>query len=157
MDQNALAEALGRSPAWVTKYKHRGMPVHDADEARRWCAANLRAKVADGREVSVSQPAPPMSPPAALSGPPPEYQVSRARREAADADKAEMEAAKMRGELVPVTAIRAEFSKAIAAVRDNMLNLPGRLGPVLAAQADARQVQATLDAEIRAALGRLAD
>lgn len=155
MDQLAIASALGRSPAWVTKYKQRGMPVHDADAARRWCSANLRAKAPDERQRPAGGSAPP-PPPSEPEISPEDYQRARARREAADADIAEMKAAEMRAELVPAAAVRAEFAKALAQIRDGLLNLPGRMGPVLAAQSDARAVQATLDAEIRAVLGKLA-
>lgn len=135
--------------------------IDPAQADREW-AANSRARPDSkpaGRKGSnpppprAKPPAPPSPPPAAGQISVPDYQESRARREAADADKAEMEAAKMRGELVPAAAVRAEFAKALAAIRESLLTLPGRMAPVLAAESDARRVQTLLDTEIRASLG----
>lgn len=159
MDQQAIAAALGKSPAWVTKYKQRGMPVHDAAAAREWCAGNLRAKAPATGRVNANPAKPPPRDPEV---PPAEgldavgaedYGKWRARREAMAAQQAEIDLAKMRGELVPAAAVRAEFAKALAAIRESLLTLPGRMAPVLAAESDARRVQTLLDTEIRASLG----
>jgi phage terminase Nu1 subunit (DNA packaging protein) len=149
ISQAALGRAIGISPPMVTKLKGQGMPVHSVEAALAWRDKNQRpyAKPTGPAPVAVR---------AVHDGEVPDFKVSRARREAADADKAEMEAAKMRGELVPAAEVRAEFAKALASIRDGLLNLPGRMAPVLAAQSDARLVQAALDSELRALLGALA-
>lgn len=84
----------------------------------------------------------------------PDYQKSRARREAAEADKAEMAVAVLRGELIEKAGMRAELGKQFGAIREGLLSLPGRLAPVLAAETGLSAVQVLLDTEIRAVLAQ---
>lgn len=48
----------------------------------------------------------------------------KARKQKADADIAEMEAAKMRGELIPASAVESEWVKVAHVVRTKILGLP---------------------------------
>ena len=143
----------------------------DPVQADRDWEANSRARP---RNVNAPPeyprpPAPPRPPPAPVQAPPapppaaepiehgevPNYQESRARREAAEADLAELKVRTQRGELVPVASVRAEFSRQMAAVRDGLLNIPARLAPVLAAETNVSRVQTLIDAELRAVLAQL--
>lgn len=131
----------------------------DAEAADRQWESNSRARP---RSKPTAAPAPVQAPPAPPpaadpidSGEIPNYQESRARREAAEADLAELKVRTQRGELVPVAAVRAEFSRQMAAVRDGLLNIPARLAPVLAAESNVGRVQTLIDAELRAVLAQL--
>ena len=70
---------------------------------------------------------------------------------------AELEAMQRRGELVPVSEVKAEAFSLARAVRDALMGLPDRVAPLLAATADAAQCHRLLSEEIRVALRGLAD
>jgi hypothetical protein len=143
--QAALGRALGLSAPSVTKLKKLGMPVDSIESAREWRE----------RRLNIAQRKPEPGPERFR---PPPREAGSERDETRDEARTrrEMLAKQEAGELVFAAEVRAEFAKAVAAVRDSLLNLPGRLAPVVAAEADPRLVQSILDAEIRAALGKLA-
>lgn len=62
---------------------------------------------------------------------PQSIEEARARKLAAEADLAEMEAAERRGELMPTTLWRQRFAAACGRLRALLLNLPSRYGPQL--------------------------
>ena len=82
---------------------------------------------------------------------------ARAREKIAQADHAEMTAAERRCELLEAAGVRAEYGKALAAIRDGLLAIPSRLAPVIAATTDVRRVQTLLDTELRLAIGNIVD
>lgn len=82
----------------------------------------------------------------------PSYLASRARREASEADLAELRLLEHRRELVRLKDISRALSGHAVRIRDAFLNLPARLSQQLAAESDERAVHALLDAEIRAVL-----
>ena len=137
----------------------------DPVEADRQWERNSRARpkgtgdVRSSREEAPARSAPPPSPPPAAdpidTDMVPNYQESRARREAAEADLAELKVRTQRGELVPAAAVRAEFSRQMAGIRDGLLNIPARLAPVVAAESNLGKVQTLIDAELRAVLAQL--
>jgi phage terminase Nu1 subunit (DNA packaging protein) len=71
----------------------------------------------------------------------------------AQAQLAEIRAAKMRGELVPAADVEAEWANILADVRQQLMAIPSRVGAKLALP---REAVAALDAEIRAVLTALA-
>jgi phage terminase Nu1 subunit (DNA packaging protein) len=81
---------------------------------------------------------------------------ARTRREIADANVAEMEEARMRRDLILVSAVKALMSVDFATTRDALLQIPARMGPILAAESDTAKVQNLLHAEIHQALLDLA-
>lgn len=85
-----------------------------------------------------------------------EYSASRARREKADAEMAEIALAERRGEVIPVKAVEIVWSQAMSSLREHLLQLRARLAPILAAETDAFRVGELLDAEHRAALELMA-
>ncbi len=80
-------------------------------------------------------------------------EAHRVRLATAQAELAEIRAAKMRGELVPAAAVEAEWCSALADLRAALLALPARLGAKLALS---REGVALADAEIRGMLSALA-
>jgi hypothetical protein len=85
------------------------------------------------------------------------YWASKARREKAEADLAELKLAEQRAELVRAADVRAAQARRLAALRESLLQLPARLAPVLAAEADAARCHETLQAELHAVLEQMTE
>jgi len=74
----------------------------------------------------------------------------------ADALMAERAELLQAGELIRVQAVRDALALDYATTREGLLQLPARLGPLLAAELDPAAVERLLRAEIHQALTRLA-
>ena len=86
-----------------------------------------------------------------------DYMYNRNRREAAEAERAELSLAEDKGQLIRVDAVKAALANVFSSVRDALLQIPARLGPQLAAESDAAKAQSMLHAEIHQALQQLAN
>ena len=150
LSQNAIAQALGISKSQASDLVKRGMPIESVDAAQAWREANLDpARRKGGPGASTPSPA--------ESSPWPEtFDEARTRDKSAEANLREMTAAKRRGELIEVAAVTAALAHDYAATRDALLQIPARMGPVLAAESDPAQVQRRLYDEIHQALVDLA-
>lgn len=80
------------------------------------------------------------------------YTQSRNRREAAEAEMAELKLAEQQGLLIRVDAVKAALAAAFTSTRDNLLQIPSRLSAILAAETDAAKVHELLQAELYRAL-----
>ena len=80
-----------------------------------------------------------------------EYTEARAKKERHQANLAEMEEAKKRGELVDINEILAEADQAGRMVRDAFLSLPDRVASLLVGRSE-KEILQELTAEIRATL-----
>lgn len=171
MSQAAIGRALGLSPASMTKLKGQGMPVDSVESARAWRVArqNIAARKVEpsGSSAPPTRVAPDsfagigmgtvMDPAAVEPADPVEtHDAARTRREIAEANLAEMKESELRGDLIRVSAVKAELSTVFAGTRDTLLQIPARLAPLLAADADPASVQNTLHTEIHLALQHLA-
>lgn len=153
------AIASGRLSASVIRDERGAPKIADPDLADREWSANTRPRVdrqpADPRPHPAAPPAPATEAPRQRPGPRvPDYNESRARREAALADMAELEVAERRGSLVPVDEARAEVQQRYTLVRTRLLGVPARVVqrmPHLAAE-----VVPVLDELLREALEELA-
>jgi hypothetical protein len=85
-----------------------------------------------------------------------DYMTNRNRREAAEAERAELSLAEDKGQLIRVDAVKAAVANVFSATRDALLQIPARLGPQLAAESDPAAAQTMLHAEIHQALQLLA-
>jgi hypothetical protein len=85
----------------------------------------------------------------------PQLLESRARREQAMAELAELELAEKRGELVAVADVEKALVSKVLGVRDSLDTLADRLSPLLAAETDPAKVYAMLRSEIRQVLAQL--
>jgi phage terminase Nu1 subunit (DNA packaging protein) len=80
----------------------------------------------------------------------------KARREAAEADLAELELREKRGEIMAMSEHRRVLFSLTRAIRDALLQIPSRSAALVAAEISQPQCQAILDAEMRKVLQQLA-
>lgn len=81
-----------------------------------------------------------------------DYYVSRARREKAEADRSELEVAKLSGRLVERSVVEPAVYNAARMLRDRVMPVAGRAAPSLVGIEDVRQIQTRLEDELRQAL-----
>lgn len=159
-----LAKALGVDAAAVSRRKARGMPTDSVEAALAWSALHVRPRVggtqpAPAPAQAVAERAAPRVPPAppvapSLQAPAStDYQTARARREQADAERAEIEVAKMAGRLVDKARVEAAVFDAFRALRDRVMNVPRRCASLVVGLTDAREIELAIADELRAALG----
>ena len=131
------------------------------------------AKQRDRRELAIDAPGapppPPVQVPAAtgdqlktlIMGLPedqiPGLDVSRERKEHYNAELARLQALKEREELVPTADVKRMASTLGRQIRDNILAIPNRVAPLLAAARDSAEVHRLLNEELRTALRVLSD
>lgn len=77
---------------------------------------------------------------------------SRQRKEAADAELAEIKLSKEKGKLVDAEEVKTAAFKAARVVRDALLNIPDRVAAEIASESDQLKVHALLTQEIRRVL-----
>lgn len=82
----------------------------------------------------------------------PSYSQSRAVKEAYQARIARLQYEEMTGQVVRSSSVKAEAFRRARMVRDQILAVPDRLAPVLAAEGRAREVHRLLMDELRKAL-----
>lgn len=85
-----------------------------------------------------------------------DYWDSRGRREAAEAELAELKVAEQRRELIRVSAVETVWAASLAAAREHLLQVRARLAPLLAAETDVFKIEQLLDEEHSKALQLLA-
>jgi len=68
------------------------------------------------------------------------YTSSRARRESAEADLAELKLAETRCEVIRVDAVQSALGVALSTAREALLQIPARMAPLLAAEVDPASV-----------------
>ncbi|QTI81480.1 terminase small subunit (plasmid) [Roseomonas marmotae] len=86
-----------------------------------------------------------------------DYRSEKARLTKAQADLAEIQLAKARGDVAPVDQVERAVSKAFAEVRAGMRNVPSRVVSQLIGETDERRFKAVLLSEIDGALAALAE
>lgn len=85
------------------------------------------------------------------------YWTSRARREEAEAELAELKLAEQRGELVRAADVRAAYAKLAAGLRESLLQIPARLAAVLAAESDQAKCHDALQLELHQVLAQVTE
>ncbi len=148
--QTAYAKHAGVSPATVTRWIKGGVLVRSfvtrgkrrlvdpvvADDER---AARVAEKASDAKASDDA-------------GGEDSYQTARAAKVRADAEAARLKLARLRGELVEVAEVGRLWSEVLGQLRRRLEVLADRLGPELAAMAEADEVRDLLRGEVRAAL-----
>jgi phage terminase Nu1 subunit (DNA packaging protein) len=150
--QTQIAAALGVSPSAISQLKKKGMPTTTIEAARSWYESTRNPAQ---RKAGTTTTPPHQQPPHGAVGGVESFDSARRRLMIAQADKADMEAAETRGDLIRVDAVRSAWIPVIVATRDYLLQIPYRLGPVLAAETDADKVINLLIDEMHAALTHL--
>lgn len=87
----------------------------------------------------------------------PGLDVSRERREHYNAELARLQALQAREDLVPTADVKRKAFTLGRQIRDNVMGIPDRVAPLLAAAQDSREVHRMLTEELRTALRVLAD
>ncbi len=149
--QAAIAEALQISPGRVTHLKGLGMPVYSIPAAAAWKAQNIAP-------VANTKTAPKTSEPGVQplqESTRPNYLTSRAKREAAEAEMAEIKLAELSASLIRTEAVTKVWAESITNCRDAMLQIPARLAPQLAAEADLVRCTILLEEALNQALEAL--
>lgn len=161
LSQAAIGRAMNLSPAAMTKLKKQGMPVHSVEAAVAWRTA--RQNIAQRKPI----PAPvlkllqPKAAPRQETAPQHTNDESqdqaRTRREIAEANLAELKLAELRGDLVRLVDVQAEYTKLLVTVREVFLQLPPRLVPLLVADPTPAAMDRVLREEIGTALRNVAE
>lgn len=146
-----LARELGVSPTAVAKARDSGRLTaidgkYDLAVAKIQWEANRRRRRMD-------QVAPPRAErPEEKAEEAADFWISKARREAAEAEISELKAAELRGDLVRRAAVERQVAGRLVALRESLEVLADRLSAVLAAETDQQAVRRILRDEHRAAL-----
>lgn len=85
------------------------------------------------------------------------YDEARTRKVAAEAEIAELELAKVRGELALVQDVVKAWQDVLAALKAKLLALPTKMGPMLAAETDAGDIQRQIEDQLRECLNELSN
>lgn len=152
--QAALGRALGLSRSAITKLKRQGMPIDTIEAAQAW--REKRQSAAARKPLPTTFP--PLNRPNTAAAYPDvgeDRDSARARREIAEADIAELTSAKMRRELISVTAVQAVLATEYATLRDALLQVGARLASVVAHESDPGVCANVIETEIRHCLTRL--
>jgi len=155
-----LARLLGVSRQSLGELIDRGIVERgtdglvDVDLARHAIANRVRPSAKTAQALTT--PPPPSAPPSAdPDANATSYHVAKTMRESAEAQIARLKLAQMRGELIARTEVRQAAFAVLRSVRDQMLAMPARLSPLLAAETDPAACYRLLDAELRQALAHL--
>ena len=134
-----MARQLDCAPSLVSRYKGRGMPMVTPATARAWMRDNVardpRSSLADGG--AADQP----ENPARVA----DYQASRARREQAEAELAELKLQRERGEVLDQAQALQAIYTAFRQLRDSSMLMGRKLAPTLASMTDVREIRLLLE------------
>lgn len=144
-NREQLAEALGVAPTLVSRYRNRGMPVHSIEAALAWKGENVRAR-AGGKPAAGKGGAGAADKPDAGG-----YGDHRARREKAEADRAEILAMReLERTLLREPAERAVFD-AFRGLRDAGFQAMRDVAPTVRDLTEVREIQLALEDALRQA------
>lgn len=86
-----------------------------------------------------------------------DYETERARLTKAQADKTELEAKELRGEMVRADEVIEEWGRMLGAARSRLLSLPTKIAPLARAAAGDEVAARLIETEILEALAELSD
>lgn len=151
--QKQYADHLGRDKSYVTRLKDAGRLVFTPEGTVDFEASDRRiAETAGGRDdVAARHAAARAGAGAGSPGQPPKTGESRtdaqARKESAEADKAEMERDQMRGRLIEREQVEQALADVVSLARQSVENLPHRVAGQLVGK-DFDQIVALLRQEV---------
>ena len=161
--QIALAEILGVSPRQVGTWRRNGWLVFDENYwidvtatasmvyQSRESGAGARIGEADpvGEWLKKNQ--------ATTADDIGDYQAARTRREIAQADRAELQAAQLRGELVPLVDVEILYTQKMTEVKAAIMGIPAKAAKLLLNLDDVHEIRRILSREIMLALQGVSD
>ena len=152
LQKKTIASALEVSPGMISRYIKAGMPVTTIEAALEWRARNVRHRL-PSMWPSRARPAE-----AAAAGEDAlaDFQAERTRLTKAQADKAEMEAQQLRGELVRADLVVLEWADMIGAARARLLALPSAIAHRIAPPGKTAEAMALAKEAVNEALTELA-
>ena len=168
LTESGLARELGVSRQAIHDLVKRGILTKDKDGLIdvEMAKIALAARVHPSSKTAAALQTAPAAPPDASGAPADDadtsgteitsYHVAKTLREAADAQMARLKLAEMQGSLIRIDAVKATLATVFATTRDALLQIPARMAPLLAADADPASVHNMLHAEIHQALHHLA-
>jgi phage terminase Nu1 subunit (DNA packaging protein) len=142
VDVGAVAALFGCTDRHVQRFTQEGMPKaahgkYDLASCAGWYIARLRQELDEERQKGGN------------------LEFEQTRETKAKADIAELKAAQMRRELIPIDIYRQRVSAHHSVVRQNMLALPGQIAPQLEGLARI-EIKTRLDKRIKDLLNSLA-
>ena len=127
------------------------MPTHSLEAAQAWRENNLDPARRKGNQEPPTQQQP--QNPFEIGAE--SFDQARTRDKVAEANLREMNAAKRRGELIEVEAVKGALAKFLSEARESLLQIPPRMAPLLAAESDPAALQGLLHIEIHRVLLQL--
>lgn len=124
-----LGEALGISKAQVSRLADRGMPTDSVESARAWRKRNLHPSWSEEARAGTAGEVD--------AGGSSDYWKSKARKEAAQAEREEISLARDKGALLEVDRVHRALYAAHRMLRDQLLAVPNRLAAQVVGQTPA--------------------
>ncbi len=158
--RQAVAQAIAAGR--ITTVVENGKKMIDPEVADIQWARNTDQKQferANAAKIAAATPPPPPSAGKTKAGEGGDnvYWDARARRETAEADKAEIELAKLRGDVADIEGMKRAAMVTGRLLRDSFLGLPAKLAPEYAGLTDAFEIERNMEAAIRRILDDIAD
>ena len=146
-----LAEIMGVTPKTINQWVNQGMPQEGMDgRSRKFDTAECLVwrvqKEADDIRASIEGVIPEHM----------EYKEAQRRKEAANAQLAELELAEKRGQVAQILDIMTNVCEALSGVRAKLVSMSSRLAGPLTYQEE-KEVRKIIDAEVREVLEGLSE
>lgn len=145
INKSEVADVFGVSLQTVDQWVRKGLGCRKAGHEVIFNSAAVTAfleKQAEARAIASNKPA--------------DADEARSRKLAAEAEIAEMQRDKMRGDLVDISSVESVVAEEYGAVRSKLLALPGKLAPIIAIEADEITCRDLIERGITEALDELA-
>ena len=145
INKTEVADLFGVSIQSVDQWVRKGLGCRKAGHEVIFNSAAVTAfleKQAEARAIASNKPA--------------DADEARSRKLAAEAEIAEMQRDRMRGELVDISSVETVVAEEYGAVRSKLLALPGKLAPMVAIEADEITCRDLIERGITEALDELA-
>ncbi len=145
INKTEVADLFGVSIQSVDQWVRKGLACRKAGHEVIFNSAAVTAfleKQAEARAIASNKPA--------------DADEARSRKLAAEAEIAEMQRDRMRGELVDISSVENVVAEEYGAVRSKLLALPGKLAPMVAIETDEITCRDLIERGITEALDELA-